>query len=137
MAHKLSHAAIAAFLAAATWFAMAGDARAQGYGLPGWASPEPNYYAMPTGSRGPDRGALSEPPAHAAADRTDLHYLPTAGAAGIPVSSITATTRPITATHQVTRTSVTYGHRATLWTLQPSQTNSEPMLHTPVHVCDK
>ena len=52
MAHRFSHAAIAAVLAAATWFAMAGDARAQGYGAPGWASPEPNYYAMPTGPEG-------------------------------------------------------------------------------------
>ncbi len=52
MAHRFSHSAIAAVLAAATWFAMAGDARAQGYGAPGWASPEPNYYAMPTGPEG-------------------------------------------------------------------------------------
>ena len=52
MAHRFSQAAIAAVLAAATWFAMAGDARAQGYGAPGWASPEPNYYAMPTGPEG-------------------------------------------------------------------------------------
>ena len=51
MAHRLSHAAIAAVLAAAAWLAMAGDARAQGYGAPGWASPEPNYYAMPRARR--------------------------------------------------------------------------------------
>ncbi len=53
MAHRLSHSALAAVLAAAMWFAMAGEARAQqGYGAPGWAtSPEPNYYAQPTGPR--------------------------------------------------------------------------------------
>ena len=51
MAQRLSHSTIAVLLAAATWFIIAGDARAEGYGVPGWASPEPNYYAMPTGAR--------------------------------------------------------------------------------------
>ncbi len=51
MARGISQTMIAAVLAAA-WFAMAAGAHAQGYGAPGWASPEPNHYAMPTGPEG-------------------------------------------------------------------------------------
>jgi len=50
MAHRLSHAALAATLTAV--LALAAAAHAENYGQPGWTSPEPNYYAMPTGPDG-------------------------------------------------------------------------------------
>src|SRR5580704_14423317 len=57
MARRLTNAGIVAIVAAAAWLAFAGDVHAQGYGAqgygaPGWVSPEPTYYAMPTGPDG-------------------------------------------------------------------------------------
>ena len=52
MVHGCSRFATIAVLAAAAWLAVAGEHAAQGYGAPGWASPEPNYYAMPPGNGG-------------------------------------------------------------------------------------
>ncbi len=50
MAHRIIHTAAAAIMAA--FCLAAASAHAQNYGPQGWTSPEPNYYAQPTGADG-------------------------------------------------------------------------------------
>ncbi len=133
MAQRLSHAATAAFLVAAAWFAMAAGACAQGYGLPGWASPEPNYYAMPTGAEGLTAALYPSPrPTPPLIGQTYITYQPLAPQEFLYVHHRNYKT--YNGNHTVTRTSVTWGHHLPL---PPSQTNSEPMLHTPATVCNR
>jgi hypothetical protein len=132
MAHKLPHAAIAVLLAA-TWFVMAADARAQGYGVPGWASPEPNYYAMPTGAEGLTAALYPSPrPTPPLIGQTYITYQPLAPQEFLYLHH--AFYKTYNGSHQVTRTTVTYGHCATF---HPSLLVSEPMLHTPASACAK
>ncbi len=51
MSQSTVRAALAAIVAAIC-FAAGNTAHAQYYGPPGWASPEPNYYAAPAGQEG-------------------------------------------------------------------------------------
>ena len=133
MAQRLSHPAIAVLLAAAAWFIMAGDARAQGYGVPGWASPEPNYYAMPTGAEGLTAALYPSPrPTPPLVGQTYITYQPLAPQEFLWLHHQHYKT--YNGDHQVTRTSVTWGHHLSL---HPSLLTSAPMLHTPAHVCDK
>ncbi|MGO9112738.1 MAG: hypothetical protein ACLP9L_26185 [Thermoguttaceae bacterium] len=134
MAHRLSRAAIAAVLAASAWCALAGDVRAQGYGTPGWASPEPNYYAMPTGPEGLTAALYPSPrPTPPLIGETYITYEPLAPHESLYVHHRCYKT--YNGDQQVTRTSVTWGHHAKLWPFHPSLTASEPGLHTPASVC--
>ena len=131
MAHRLSQAAIAAVLVAATWIAVAGDARAQGYGAPGWASPEPNYYATPTGPEGLTAALYPSPrPTPPLIGQTYITYEPLAPQEFLYVHHRSYKT--YNGNHQATRTSVTWGHH---FPFPPSQTNSVPGLHTPASKC--
>ena len=136
MALRLSQAAIAALLAAAAMFALAGHACAQGYGVPGWASPEPNYYAMPAGSEGLTAALYPSPrPTPPLIGQTYITYEPLA-----PHEFLYGHYRCYKTTdcnHHVTRTSVMWGHHPTLWPFQPSLTNSVPGLHTPAAGCNR
>jgi hypothetical protein len=131
MAHALSRAAIAAILAAATCFVMAGDASAQGYGVPGWVSPEPNYYAMPPGAAGLTAALYPSPrPTPPLVGQTYITYEPLA-----PHEFLYIHHRSYVTFHgdgQVTRTSVTWGHHPSF---HPSLTTAVPGLHTPSTVC--
>ena len=133
MAHKLSQAAIAAILAAATCFAMAGDARAQGYGAAGWVSPEPNYYAMPTGPDGLTAALYPCPrPTPPLIGQTYITYEPLA-----PHEFLYVHHRCYKTCNDggATRTSVTWSHRPSPF--HPSLTNGAPALHTPARTCNK
>jgi len=131
MAHRLSQAAIAAVLAAATWCALAGDLRAQGYGAPGWASPEPNYYAIPTGPEGLTAALYPSPrPTPPLIGETYITYEPLAPHELLYVHHRCYKT--YNGDHQVTRTSVTWGHHPSL---RPSLMTPEPALHTPSGMC--
>jgi len=133
MARRLSQAVIAAVLAAATWLTMAGDARAQGYGAPGWASPEPNYYAMPAGAEGLTAALYPSPrPTPPLIGQTYITYEPLAPHEFLYIHHRCYKT--CNSGCQVTRTSVTWGHRPQL---PPLLTNGAPGLHTPAHVCCK
>ncbi len=130
MAHRLSHFTVAALLAATMWFVMAGAAHAQSYGAPGWASPEPNYYAMPTGPEGLTAALYPCPrPTPPLIGETYITYEPLA-----PQEFLYLHHRCYKTCNcgQVTRTSVTYGHHAMF---PPLLTNGGPGLHTPAHVC--
>jgi hypothetical protein len=130
MAHRLSQMAIAAVLAAA-WFVMAGDARAQGYGQPGWASPEPNYYAMPTGAVGLTAALYPCPrPTPPLVGQTYITYEPLDPHEFLHVHHHHYKTK--NECGQVTRTSVTWNHRGQL---PPLLTNAAPGLHTPAAAC--
>ena len=95
MAHKVPHVAIAVLLTAAAWLPLEGDARAEGYGAPGWASPEPNFYAMPTGSEGLTAALYPSPrPTPPLVGQTYITYQPLAPQEFM--YSMPATTRPIT-----------------------------------------
>ena len=132
MAHRVSQAAIAAVLVAAAWLAMAGDVRAQGYGAPGWASPEPNYYATPTGPDGLTAALYPCPrPTPPLVGQTYITYGPLAPQEFLYVHHRNYTT--YNGNHQATRTSVTWGHHPHL---PPLLTNAAPGLHTPAHVCN-
>ncbi len=133
MAHKVPHVAIAVLLTAATWLAMAGDARAQGYGAPGWASPEPNFYAMPTGSEGLTAALYPSPrPTPPLVGQTYITYQPLAPQEFMYLHARYYKT--YNDTHQVTRTTVIYGHHLSL---HPSLMTPEPMLRTPAKACAK
>jgi hypothetical protein len=134
MAQRLSQAAIAAVLAAATWCALAGDARAQSYGLPGWTSPEPNYYAMPTGPDGLTAALYPSPrPTPPLIGETYITYEALAPHEFLYTHHDRYKT--YNGPHQVTRTSVMWGHHPTLWPFHPSLTNAAPGLHTPASMC--
>ena len=134
MVHKLSQVAIASVLAATTWLVMAGDVRAQGYGMPGWASPEPNYYAMPAGAEGLTAALYPCPrPTPPLIGQTYITYEALA-----PHEFLYVHHQCYQTCHgdcQVTKTSVKWNHRPTLCP-HPSLTNSVPGLHTPAHVCE-
>ncbi len=131
MARRLSQAAIAAFLVAATWFALAGDARAQTYGAPGWASPEPNYYAMPTGPDGLTAALYPCPlPTPPLVGQTLITYEALAPHEFLYLHHQCYKTN--NGCGQVTRTSVTYGHH---FSIHPSLIHSAPGLHTPATSC--
>ncbi|MEI8374662.1 MAG: hypothetical protein WCJ35_17695 [Planctomycetota bacterium] len=134
MAHGFSQAAITAVLVAATWFAAAGDVRAQGYGTPGWASPEPNYYAMPTGSEGLAAAPYypSPRPTPPLVGQTYITYEPLAPHEFLNVHHRGYKTYSGDCQGTVTRTSVTWRHRPSL---HPSLTRSVPGLHTPASTC--
>jgi hypothetical protein len=133
MAHRFSQAAIAVLLAAAAWSVMAADARAQSYGVPGWASPDPNYYATPTGAEGLTAALYPSPrPTPPLVGQTYITYQPLAPQEFLFVHHQNYKT--YNGDHQVTRTSVTYRHFATI---HPSLMTPEPMLHTPASVCAK
>ena len=135
MAHRLLHT-IAAVLVAATCFGMAADARAQGYGSPGWASPQPNYYAMPAGSAGLTAALYPSPrPTPPVVGQTNITYEPLAPHEFLYVHHEGFKTS--NGCGQVTRTSVTWTHRPTLCPFRPSLTHAAPALHTPAHVCAK
>ena len=130
MAHRVSQAAIAAVLAAAAWFAMAGDARAQSYGAPGWVSPEPNYYAMPTGPEGLTAALYPSPrPTPPLVGQTYITYEPLAPHEFLYVHHRCYTT--YNGCHQVTRTSVTWGHHFRLPSVADQQ---RPR---PAHACQQ
>jgi len=134
MARRLSQAAIAAILAAATCFALARDARAQSYGTPGWTSPEPNYYAMPTGPEGLTAALYPCPrPTPPLIGETYITYEPLAPHEFLYVHHHSYKT--YNGEHQVTRTSVTWTHHPTLCPFHPSLTSSVPGLHTPASTC--
>ncbi|MGA2258258.1 MAG: hypothetical protein ABSG53_26630 [Thermoguttaceae bacterium] len=131
MAHRVSQAAIAALTVAAAWFAMAGDVCAQGYGAPGWASPEPNYYAMPTGPDGLTAAMYPSPrPTPPLVGQTYITYEPLAPQEFLNIHRRCYTT--YNGNHQATRTTVTWGHHPQF---PPMLTNAAPGLHTPAHVC--
>ena len=131
MAYRLSHAAIAAVLLVAAWCVLAGDARAEGYGAPGWTSPEPNYYAMPAGADGLTAALYPCPrPTPPVIGQTLITYEPLAPQNFLYVHHRCYTT--LNGCHQATRTSVTWSHHAPL---VPSLTNGEPRLHGPVNAC--
>jgi len=130
MAHRLSQLAITAVLATA-WFVMAGDARAQGYGAPGWASPEPNYYAMPAGAEGLTAALYPCPrPTPPLVGQTYVTYEPLSPHEFLYVHHQHYKTR--NECGQVTRTSVTWNHRGQCL---PLLTNAAPGLHTPAYGC--
>lgn len=131
MAQKLSQAAIAAFLMSAACLALAGDARAQTYGAPGWVSPEPNYYAMPTGPEGLTAALYPCPrPTPPLIGQTYITY------EGLAPHEFLYLHHQCYKTYhdcgQVTRTSITYGHHLCL---HPSLMNSAPGLCTPATSC--
>lgn len=132
MAHRLSQVTIAAVLAAA-WVGMAGDAFAQGYGVPGWASPEPNYYAMPTGPEGLTAALYPSPrPTPPLIGQTYITYEPLAPHEFLyPHHKCYKT---YNGCGQVTRTSVTWGYKPHNI---PSLMTPEPHLHTPASACAK
>ncbi len=137
MAHRFSQAAMAAghpvlwVVAAAAWLALAGDAVAQGYGLPGWTSPEPNYYAMPTGPEGLTAALYPSPrPTPPLVGVTYITYEPLAPHEFLYLHHQHYKT--CNGGCQVTRTSVTYGHHLSI---HPLLTNSVPGLHGPVAGC--
>lgn len=133
MAQKFSQAAITAVLVAATWFAVAGDLRAQGYGAPGWANPEPNYYAMPTGSEGLTAALYPSPrPTPPLVGQTYITYEPLVPHEFLHAHHRSYKTRSGDCQGTVTRTSVTWRHRPSL---HPSLTGSVPSLHTPASTC--
>ena len=137
MAHRVSQAAIAAVLAAATWFAMTGEARAQSYGAPGWASPQPNSYAMPTGPGGLTAALYPSPrPTPPLIGQTVITYEPLApyefSYVHHRVYKTQSAYNPCNGSSQVTRTSVTWRHHPQL---PPLLTNGAPGLHTPSHAC--
>jgi hypothetical protein len=136
MAPKFSLAAIAALLAATVLFTVTGEARAQGYGVPGWASPEPNYYAMPTGAEGLTAALYPCPrPTPPLVGQTYITYEALAPHEFLYVHHQHYKT--YNDCHQVTRTSVHWNHRPTLDPFHPSLTNSVPALHTPASACAK
>jgi len=120
---------IAAVLAAA-WVGMAGDAFAQGYGVPGWASPEPNYYAMPAGAEGLTAAMYPCPrPTPPLTGQTYITYGPLS-----PQEFMYMHYDFYSTCHgngQWTTTSITYGHR---FNFHPTLRNMSPGLHTPSHV---
>ncbi len=134
MARGISQTTIAAVLAAA-WFAMAAGAHAQGYGAPGWASPEPNHYAMPTGPEGLTAALYPSPrPTPPLIGQTYITYEALAPHEFLYVHH--QGYRTCSGDCQVTRTSVTWTHCPRLWPFHPSLTNSAPGLHTPASVCN-
>ena len=93
----------------------------------GWASPEPNYYAAPTGSEGLTAAMYPCPlPTPPLVGQTYITYEPLSPHEFLYVHHQCYKTR--NGNCQVTRTSVTYGHHLSL---HPSLMNSEPGLHTP------
>jgi hypothetical protein len=134
MAHRLLQAALAVVLAAAILSSLAGDACAQGYGAPGWASPEPNSYAMPAGGEGLTAALYPCPrPTPPLVGETYITYSPLAPQEFLYVHHRFFKTH--NGDHQVTRTSVTYGHHMMLWPFQPEVTNGVPGLHSPMYGC--
>lgn len=133
MARRFPQVAVTAILAAATYFAVAGDACAQSYGAPGWASPEPNYYAMPTGPEGLTAALYPSPrPTPPLVGQTYITYEPLAPHEFLYVHHRGYKTYSGDCQGTVTRTSVTWRHRPTL---HPSLTSSVPGLHTPASSC--
>jgi hypothetical protein len=133
MAHKLSRAAIVAALAV-TCLAWAETSHAQTYGVPGWTSPEPNYYAMPAGADGLTAALYPCPrPTPPLIGETNITYSPLS-----PHEFLYRHHQhyaSFNGPHQVTRTSITYGHHPTLWPFHPSLTSSAPALRTPASSC--
>ncbi len=133
MAHRFSQAALAAVLAAATWLAIAADARAQGYGPPGWISPEPNYYAQPTDSQGLTAALYPCPrPTPPLVGQTFITY-----EALSPHEFLYCHHECYKGSNgpcQCTKTSITWNH----WLMRcPFRPAAEPGLCTPAHVCAK
>jgi hypothetical protein len=132
MAHRVSLVVVAVVLAAGC-LVLAGDARAQNYGPPGWTSPEPNYYAMPAGPDGLTAAMYPSPrPTPPLIGQTYITYEPLS-----PHEFLYPHHRhykTYNGNHQATRTSVHWGYRGKLWPLQPSLTNSVPALNTPAGV---
>jgi len=127
MAHHASRAALAAIVLAIVSFAASNSAHAEGYGLPGWTSPEPNYYAMPTGDEGLTAAMYPCPrPTPPLVGQTYITYGPLA-----PQEFMYMHYDAYMTCHgngQWTTTSVTYGHR---FNFHPSLRNQAPGLHTP------
>ena len=130
MVHRFSRLATVAVVAAAAWFVLAADIRAQSYGAPGWPAPEPNYYAMPTGPDGLTAALYPSPrPTPPLVGQTYITY-----GALAPQEMLYdhfQFYRTCNDSGQVTRTSVIWGHHPRLWLLQPSLRNAAPGLHTP------
>ena len=97
MAHRLSQAAIAAVLAAATWFAMAGDCTRPKLRRPRLDQPGTELLRDADGPRRPDRVLYPEPSAHAAADRSRPILLTKPWRRTNFCIATKPTTRPITA----------------------------------------
>jgi hypothetical protein len=130
MAQKFMPKAIAAVLAV-TCFMLAGNVLAQGYGAPGWVSPEPNYYAAPTGPAGLTAALYPCPrPTPPVVGQTYITYEALAPHEFLYIHHQCYETAN---ENGVTRTSVTYGHHLTR--LRPSLTNAAPGLHTPAYGC--
>jgi hypothetical protein len=134
MARIVSQAAIAAVMLTAAWIATTGEASAQYYGPPGWVSPEPNYYAMPTGADGLTAAMYPSPrPTPPLIGQTYITYGPLSPQEFLYVHHRFYRTQG--ADGQTTRTSVTWGHHPTLWPFHPSLTSSVPALRTPASSC--
>ena len=134
MAQRLSQAALVLLLATATWCTLSGDLHAQSYGQPGWVSPEPNYYAMPTGPDGLTAALYPSPrPTPPLIGQTYITYEPLSPAEflerHVEFHKTNNGHRPLT------RTTIMYGHHPTLWPFHPSLTNAAPGLHTPASIC--
>ena len=131
MAHRLPQMTIAAVLAAAAWFAAAGEARAQAYyGPPGWTSPEPNYYACPTDAQGLTAALYPCPrPTPPLVGQTYITYEALAPHEFLYVHHHCYTTR--NSPCQVTKTSVTWDR----WPFCPFHPAFVPGLCTPSSVC--
>jgi len=131
MAHKFLPKATAASLAAALWFVLAGTAGAQGYGAPGWVTPDPNYYSAPTGPEGLTAALYPSPrPTPPLVGQTYITYEPLAPHEFLYLHHQCYTTS--NGCNQVTRTTITYGHHLSL---HPSLTVGAPGLHTPAYGC--
>ncbi len=130
MYQRAMHAAAAA-LAAAIWLAAA-NVHAQNYGLPGWPSPEPNYYAMPTGPDGLTAAMYPSPrPTPPLIGQTYITYQPLG-----PQQFMYEHRNFYVTGHgglNWTTTSVTYGHHHHILP-HPSLRNEAPGLRTPAHV---
>jgi hypothetical protein len=125
MAHRIKRAALAAILVAFVSLA-ATRAQAQNYGPPGWVSPEPNYYAMPTGDEGLTAAMFPCPrPTPPLIGQTYITYQPLAPQQFMYLHHNTYVTSHGTG---YTTTSVTYGHH---FNFHPSLRNQAPGLHTP------
>jgi hypothetical protein len=130
MTHRVTRAAAAAIVAA-IWLAAA-NVHAQNYGSPGWTSPEPNYYAMPTGADGMTAAMYPSPrPTPPVIGQTYITYQPLAPQQFMYQHWNGYVTR--NGGGSWTTTSVTYGHRHHLLP-HPSLRNQSPGLRTPAHV---
>jgi hypothetical protein len=131
MAHRVCRAALAT-IAAAICLAAGNTAHAQYYGPPGWTSPEPNYYAAPTGEDGLTAAMYPCPrPTPPLTGQTLITYGPLAPQQMMNVHW----NRYVTdnGCGNYTTTSILYGHHYHILP-HPTLRNQAPGLHTPAHV---